>query len=63
MEERKGGRGNALDRGAAGGEKISAREKRNRGEGEKGFPKDLCTNLENCRDFSVKHQFLINLKA
>jgi hypothetical protein len=41
MEERKGGRGNALDRGAAGGEKISAREKRNRGEGEMDFPQGL----------------------
>jgi hypothetical protein len=43
-------------------EKISAREKKNRGEGEKGFPKDLCINLGNCRDLSVKHKFHINLK-
>jgi hypothetical protein len=35
-------------------EKRSAREKKNRGEGEKGFPKDLCVNLENCRDLLVK---------
>jgi hypothetical protein len=25
-------------------------------------PKDLCVNLENCRDLSVKHKFHINLK-
>jgi hypothetical protein len=35
------------------------RERKNRGEGEKGFPKDLCINLENCRDLSVKHNFLL----
>jgi hypothetical protein len=35
------------------------RERKNRGEGEKGFPKDLCVNLENCRDLSVKHNFLL----
>jgi hypothetical protein len=43
-------------------EKISARDKKNREEGEKGFPKDLCANLENCRDLSVMYKFLINLK-
>jgi hypothetical protein len=31
-----------------------AREKKNRGEGEIGLPKDLCANLENCRDLLVK---------
>jgi hypothetical protein len=25
-------------------------------------PKDLCVNLENCRDLSVTHKFHINLK-
>jgi hypothetical protein len=28
-----------------------------REEGEIGFPKDLCSILENCRDLSVKHNF------
>jgi hypothetical protein len=44
-----------------GRKRKGARKKKNR-EGEKGFPKDLCANLENCRDLSVKHKFLINLK-
>jgi hypothetical protein len=50
--------------GAAGEEKkrgarkrIEQREKKNRGEREIGFPKDLCVNLENCRDLSVKYNF------
>jgi hypothetical protein len=30
------------------------RETKNRGEGEIGLPKDLCANLENCRDLLVK---------
>jgi hypothetical protein len=47
----------ARERDADGGEKEGAREKRNRGEREKGFPKDLCVNLENCRDLFVKHNF------
>jgi hypothetical protein len=34
----------------------------NGGGREIGFPKDICTNLENCRDLSVKHKFHINLK-
>jgi hypothetical protein len=34
--------------------KKSARERKNRGEGEIGLPKDLCANLENCRDLLVK---------
>jgi hypothetical protein len=34
-----------------------AREKRNRGEREKRFPKDLCTISENCRDLFVKQNF------
>jgi hypothetical protein len=44
------------------GKKEGAREKRNRGEREKRLLKDLCANLENYRDLSVKHKFLINLK-
>jgi hypothetical protein len=52
---REGGRGKLPDRAAAGGgETKDAKEKKNRGEGEKGFPKDLCANLENCRDLSIK---------
>jgi hypothetical protein len=58
-----------LDRGAAGqgtkkrqGEDKVEREKKNRGEWEIGFPKDLCVNLENYRDLSVKSNFSINLK-
>jgi hypothetical protein len=48
-------------RGAAGG-REKERDARERGrtereEREKGFPKDLCANLENCRDLSVKHNF------
>jgi hypothetical protein len=35
---------------------------RNRGEGEKRFPKDLCAISENCKGLSVKHKFHINLK-
>jgi hypothetical protein len=67
VEEReRGGRGGdkdgATEGDADGGEKEGAREKRNRGEREKGLPKDLCANLENYRDLSVKYKFLINLK-
>jgi hypothetical protein len=50
-------KGNAAD-----GEKIGTGEKRNRGEREKRLPQDLCINLENYRDLSVKHNFPINLK-
>jgi hypothetical protein len=60
---KKGGRGSR--RSAACGEerekgvrkRIEQREKKNRGEREIGFPKDLCVNLENCRDLSVKKNF------
>jgi hypothetical protein len=45
-----------------GRKRRGAREKRNRGEREKRLPKDLCVNLENYRDLSVKYKFLINLK-
>jgi hypothetical protein len=38
------------------------RERKNREGREIEFPKDLCANLENCRDLSVKHKFLINLE-
>jgi hypothetical protein len=46
----------ARERDAAGGEKKKGRqrEEKQRGEGENGFPKDLCANLENCRDLLVK---------
>jgi hypothetical protein len=37
-------------------------EEEQREEGGMDFPKDLFANLENCRDLSVKHKFLINLK-
>jgi hypothetical protein len=43
-------------------EKIEQREKKNRGEREIGFPKDLCVNSENCKRLSIKHKFHINLK-
>jgi hypothetical protein len=39
------------------GEKKNGREKKNRGGREIELSKDLCTNLENCRDLSVKHKF------
>jgi hypothetical protein len=63
-----GGRGSR--RCAAGGEKRvkgrqeedKQRERKNRGGREKELPKDLCVNSENCRDLSVKHKLLINLK-
>jgi hypothetical protein len=45
-----------------GRKRRGAREKRNRGEREKRLPKDLCVNLENCRDLSIKHKFLITLE-
>jgi hypothetical protein len=38
-------------------ERISARDKKNRGEREKRLPKDLCAISENCRDLSVKQNF------
>jgi hypothetical protein len=38
------------------------RERKNRKEVGMKFPKDLCANLENYRDLSVKCKFLINLK-
>jgi hypothetical protein len=37
--------------------KKNGRERKNRGGREIEFPKDLCVNLENCRDLSVKHNF------
>jgi hypothetical protein len=40
-----------------GRKRKGAREKRNREEREKGLPKDLYVNLENCRDHSIKHNF------
>jgi hypothetical protein len=33
------------------------RERKNREGREIEFPKDLCANLEKCRDLSVKHNF------
>jgi hypothetical protein len=49
--------------GAAGEEKKrGTRIRESREEGQMEFPKGLCANLENCRDLSVKHKFLINLK-
>jgi hypothetical protein len=59
--------GGPPDRGATRGRRghqveEEQREGKNKGEGEKGFPKDLCANLENCRVLSVKHKFHINLK-
>jgi hypothetical protein len=47
---------------AASGRRKPNRRRTEREEGELGFPKDLCVNLENCRDLSVKHKFHINLK-
>jgi hypothetical protein len=38
-------------------EKGWAPRRRNRREGEKRFLKDLCVNLENCRDLFVKLNF------
>jgi hypothetical protein len=50
MEERKGNR----ERERCRRWRIKQRERKN-GEGrEIGLPKDLCTNLENCRDLLVK---------
>jgi hypothetical protein len=43
------------ERGAR--KRIEQRKKKNRGEKEIGFPKDLCEILENFRDLSVKHKF------
>jgi hypothetical protein len=48
---------------AASGRRKPNRRRTEREEGEIGFPKDLCANLENCSDLSVKHKFLINLKT
>jgi hypothetical protein len=45
-----------------GKENEGAPGRRNRGEGGMDFPKDLCANLENLRDLSVKHKFHMNLK-
>jgi hypothetical protein len=42
--------------------KKDGSESKNRGGREIEVPKDLCANSENCRDLSVKHKFLINLK-
>jgi hypothetical protein len=44
------------------GEDKRERERKNREEREMGFPKDLCVNLENCRDLFVKHKFPVTLK-
>jgi hypothetical protein len=41
-------------RGAAGAARRAPERGKNREEGEIGFPKDLCVNLENCRDLWVK---------
>jgi hypothetical protein len=65
-EQRERGRKEDLD-GVAGGRRRrpdKARTERGKTEEEGGmkFPKDLCANLENYRDLSVKHKFLINLK-
>jgi hypothetical protein len=47
-----------LDAAAASGkEKGWVPERRNRGEGEKRFSKDLCTISENCKDLFVKQNF------
>jgi hypothetical protein len=70
MEKRMGGRGKSPGQRCRRPRKRSAREKikqrergrKNRGEREIRFPKDLCINLENCRDLSIKHKFPINLK-
>jgi hypothetical protein len=43
-------------------ERIKQRERKNRGGREIELPKDLCANLENYRDLSIKHKFHINLK-
>jgi hypothetical protein len=37
--------------------RIKQREKKNRGGREIELHKDLCANLENCRDLSVKYKF------
>jgi hypothetical protein len=47
---------------AASGRRKPNRRRTEREEGEIGFPKDLCANLENCRDLSIKYKFHINLK-
>jgi hypothetical protein len=66
VEEREGGRGKA-----PGKRRRRWKKKRKRCQGErqnrerrKGnrLPKDLSAILENCKDLSVKHKFLINLK-
>jgi hypothetical protein len=58
---RQGGREeNPPDRGVAGGAREQGehqRERKNREEGEVGFPKDLCANLENCRALLVNYNF------
>jgi hypothetical protein len=63
VEEREGGRGKApRKRHRPWGKRKDTRERENRGGREIGFPKDLCANLENCKDLCVKPKFLINLK-
>jgi hypothetical protein len=51
-----GGRGKKIpgQRCRRWGKRKDARERENREEGEIGLPKDLCANLENCRDLLVK---------
>jgi hypothetical protein len=36
---------------------VKQREKKNRRGREKELPKDLCTNLENCKGLSIKQNF------
>jgi hypothetical protein len=45
------------DRPPVGRKRKDARKKKNKAEREKRLPKDLCVNLENCKDLSVKHNF------
>jgi hypothetical protein len=63
VEERERGAGVEIRMGPGremppvGRKRKGAREKRKGEEREKGLSKDLCVNLENCRDLSVKHNF------
>jgi hypothetical protein len=60
VEERKGHERERDD--TTSGRRRKSNTKTTEREGELGFPKDLCINLENCRDLSVKYKFSINLK-
>jgi hypothetical protein len=44
------------------GERINRERGRTEVKEKWSSPKDLCANLENCRDLSVKYKFHINLK-